>query len=164
VQDGFLGASQLNIKPREEIFFQSWWYDFELRERPSHPRLLQQMKSGSIIVNKRLKGNPWNGTILNLPRRKNSPSVDRVMIIVFWDCEGVILVDVMLRGETVKFITYVRTLSELRKHFKRVWPHNSPTGILLQHDSAELHTSLKTWEAITKFGWAISLHPLYSPV
>jgi hypothetical protein len=41
------------------------------------------------------------GTNLSLPRRKikNSPSASKVMITVFWDCEGVILVDAMSRGE-----------------------------------------------------------------
>jgi hypothetical protein len=32
---------------------------------------------------------PWNN------KCKNSPSVGKVMITVFWDCEGVILLDVL---------------------------------------------------------------------
>jgi hypothetical protein len=39
------------------------------------------------------------------------------MITVFWDCEGVILLVALLRWETVKSDTYVRTLIELGKHF-----------------------------------------------
>jgi histone-lysine N-methyltransferase SETMAR len=35
--------------------------------------------------------------------------------------------------------------------------------MLLQHDSARPHTSLKTREAITKFGWTVLPHPPYSP-
>jgi hypothetical protein len=38
------------------------------------------------------------------------------MIIVFWGC-GVILVDAMPRGETVKFDAYISALKELGKHF-----------------------------------------------
>lgn len=72
VQDVFLRASQSNGKPREEPFLPRCWYVFKLRERPSHPGLLQQMKPGSIILNWRQKGSPWNGAIINLPRRKNS--------------------------------------------------------------------------------------------
>jgi histone-lysine N-methyltransferase SETMAR len=34
---------------------------------------------------------------------------------------------------------------------------------LLQHDSARLHTSVKTQEAIMKFVWTVLLHPPYSP-
>jgi hypothetical protein len=37
------------------------------------------------------------------------------------------------------------------------------TEILLQNDSARSHTSLKIWEPITKFGWTVLSHPLYSP-
>jgi hypothetical protein len=53
--------------------------------------------------------------------------------------------------------------TELRKHFKRVWTHMNPTEILLLHDNARPHTSLKTLEAIIKFGWTVLPHPPYSP-
>jgi hypothetical protein len=49
---------------------------------------------------------------------KNSLSVGKVMITVFWDCEGVILVDVVLKEETINSNTYIRTLTEFRKHLK----------------------------------------------
>jgi histone-lysine N-methyltransferase SETMAR len=58
---------------------------------------------------------------------------------------------------------YIKTLTELGKHLRQVWPHKNPTEILLQHDNARPHTSLKTWEAITKFGWTVLHHPPYSP-
>jgi hypothetical protein len=60
-RDGFFRASQLNTELRKR-----------LKERPSYPTLLKQMKSRSSILNWRKKGNPWNGTILNLSRIKNS--------------------------------------------------------------------------------------------
>jgi hypothetical protein len=53
--------------------------------------------------------------------------------------------------------------TKLRKHLKQVWPHKNPTEILLQHGSAKPHTSLKTLEAITEFGWTVLPHPSYSP-
>jgi hypothetical protein len=78
------------------------------------------MQPGSIIKKWREKGNPWNGTIFNFHRRKNSKSLSagKVMITVFWDCEGVILVGAMLRRETINSDTCIRTSTELRKHFK----------------------------------------------
>jgi hypothetical protein len=33
--------------------------------------------------------------------------------------------------------------------------------MLLQHDNAQPHTSLRTQEAITKFGWNVLPHPSY---
>jgi hypothetical protein len=101
------------------------------------------------------KGNPWNGTILHLPGRKKSrksPSVGKIMVTVFWDCEGVILVDVITRGEKTNSDAYVMTLTELWKRFKRVRPYKNQTGILLQPVNARPHTSLKTRETFTKFG------------
>jgi Transposase. len=74
------------------------------------------------------------------------------MIAVFWNCEGVILVDKMPRGEIINSDAYIRTLTELSKLFRHVQPHKNPVEILLQHDGARPHVSLKTWEAITKFG------------
>jgi histone-lysine N-methyltransferase SETMAR len=34
---------------------------------------------------------------------------------------------------------------------------------LIQHDNAHPHTSLRTQEAIAKFGWTVLPHPAYSP-
>jgi len=45
---------------------------------------------------------------------EKSLSLDGVMITVFWHCEGVILVNVMLQWETVNSNAYIRTLTELR--------------------------------------------------
>jgi hypothetical protein len=78
------------------------------------------MQPGSIISNWRQKGNPWNGTIYNFQRRKNSNglSAGKVMITVFSDCEGVILVGAMLRRGIINSYTCIKTPTELRKHFK----------------------------------------------
>jgi hypothetical protein len=77
----------------------------------------------------------------------------RCTVSVFWESEGVILVDVVLKVETVNSNTYVRMLTELRKHIKLFQPYKSPTEILLQHDSSKSHTSVKkTWETSTTFG------------
>lgn len=121
------------------------------------------MKPGSIIFNWRQKGNLWNGTILNLPERerlKNFVTADKVIITVFWNCEGMIFVNVMLGGETVNSDASIRTLPELWKRFVRVWPCENLAKMVLQLDNARLQTSLKTWEDVTKFGWkCYSIHP-----
>jgi histone-lysine N-methyltransferase SETMAR len=35
--------------------------------------------------------------------------------------------------------------------------------MLIQHDNARPHTTLRTQEAIAKFGWTVFPHPPYSP-
>ena len=49
--------------------------------------------------------------------RKNkfkTPCAGKVMTTVFWDIDGVILVDVMARGETIKSDAYNKTLQRLK--------------------------------------------------
>ena len=66
-----------------------------------------------------------------------------------------ILADTMPREEKVNSGIDMGMLTKLRK---------GSTEVLLQNDSARPHTSLKTWEQITKFGWTVLPHPPYSPV
>jgi histone-lysine N-methyltransferase SETMAR len=75
----------------------------------------------------------------------------------------VILVAVMPRGDTVNSAACIRTLKELGKRFKLVRPYKNPAEIFLQHDSARPHASLKTREAITKFGSTVLPLPPCSP-
>jgi hypothetical protein len=75
-------------------------------------------------------------------KTEKSPSSGEVMISVFWHCEGVILVNLMLKCKTVNSNAYIRMLTELRKHFKRIQPHQNPTAILLHHDIARPYTCL----------------------
>jgi len=102
---------------------------------------------------------------LQSPRKKKfktTPSARKVMITVFWDIDGVILVDVMARGETINLNVCIKTLQKLKQRYRRVRPNRNPVDMLIQHDNAHPHTSLRTQEAIAKFGWTVLPHPPYS--
>jgi Transposase. len=119
--DVFLRASQLNGKPREKPFLPRCWYVFKLRERPTHPGLLQQMKPDSVILNWRQKGSLQEWCYCQSPRKKEFKhflSVGKVMITVFSHCAGHFLLVAMLRWQTVNFDAYVSMLEELGKCFK----------------------------------------------
>jgi hypothetical protein len=51
----------------------------------------------------------------------------------------------------------------LQKHFRRERPDKIIVEILLQHDNARPHTSLKTQAGITKLGWTVLPNLLYIP-
>jgi len=70
---------------------------------------------------------------------------------------------VMARGETVNLDAYIKTLQKLKQHYRRVHPSRNPGDMLIQHSCACPHKSLRTEEAIGKFGWAVLPHPPYSP-
>jgi hypothetical protein len=77
-----------------------------------------------------------------LPRKKKlktAPSAGKVMVTVFWDCDGVILVGVMPRGTTINSEAYINTLNKLKKNFRRVRPGKNPAEMLLQHDNAVIY-------------------------
>nr|CAI5818875.1 unnamed protein product [Callosobruchus analis] len=59
---------------------------------------------------------------------KATASAGKVMVTVFWDCEGVILIDVMPRGSTINSEAYVNTLTKLKKRFQRLRRHNNPVA------------------------------------
>jgi hypothetical protein len=55
------------------------------------------------------------------------------------------------------------TLKKLKKCFRRVRSHEDVTKVLLHHNNARPHPSLRTREAITKLQWTVLSHPPYSP-
>lgn len=106
----------------------------------------------------------WHHT--NSPRKKkfkSAPSAGKVMASVFWDSEGVLLVDIMERGTTINSTAYVNTLKKLEGRLRRVRPHRQKADVLLLHDNARPHVSRQTTAEIVKLGWTVLPHPPYSP-
>jgi hypothetical protein len=104
----------------------------------------------------------WSRIIRNYQEKRSSRQLlppENVMITIFWDTDGVILVDVMARGETISSNAYIKTLQELKELYRRVRPNRNPRDILIQHDNVRPHTSLETQETIAKFGWNVFPHP-----
>ena len=85
------------------------------------------------------------------------------MVTVFWDSVGVILVDFMSKGATINSNVCIDTLKKFKAKIQRVQPALEMSEVLLQHDNARPHTSLKTREIISSFGWTTISHPPYSP-
>ena len=94
---------------------------------------------------------------------KTVPSAGKVMATVFWDEEGVILLDFLEQGCTINSVRYVTTLQKLKARLKRVRPTKSMEDVLLLHDNARPHTSHHTSQEIEKIGWKVLPHPPYSP-
>jgi len=59
-------------------------------------------------------------------------------------------VDVMARGETINLDVYIKTLQKLKQRYQRVRPNRNPEDMLIHHDNALPHTSLRTQEAIAR--------------
>ena len=85
------------------------------------------------------------------------------MVTVFCDSVGVVLVDFMSKGATINLDVYIDTLKKLKARIRRVRPALEMSKVLLQHDNARPHTSLKTREVISSFSWTAISHSPYSP-
>ena len=79
------------------------------------------------------------------------------------DSVGVILVEFMSKGATINSDVFIDTLEKLKARIRRVRPALEMFKVLLQHDNARPHTSLKIREVIGSFGWTTTSHSLYSP-
>ena len=92
---------------------------------------------------------------------KLAPSAGKVMITVFWDIHGVLLVEYLPKGETVNSARYQVTLRKLAVAIRRKRPNLQ--SVILHHDNARPHTAHATAEEIAAKGWAVLPHPPYSP-
>ena len=63
---------------------------------------------------------------------KSQRSAGKIMATVFWDIEGVILVDFMPKGTTINSDAYIDTLRKLKAKLRRVRPHLDMSKVLLQ--------------------------------
>jgi len=89
--------------------------------------------------------------------------MQKVMVTVFWDASGVLLVDFLPHGQNITVARYIVTLKKLKRAIRRKRPGLVDDQILLLHDNARPHSALRTVEAIQKFGWSVLPHPPYSP-
>ena len=85
----------------------------------------------------------------------------KVMVTVFWNSVGVILVDFMSKGATINSDVYINILKKLKARIQRVRPALEMSQVLLQHDNARPHTNLKTREVISFFSWTTISHLPY---
>ena len=69
----------------------------------------------------------------------------------------------MFKGATINSDIYIDTVKKLKARIRRVRPALEMSKVLLQHDNASPHTSLKTREVISTFEWTTISHPSYSP-
>ena len=96
---------------------------------------------------------------------KVAAGAGKVMVTVFWDRDGVILVDFLEAGKNVDSNRYINTLRKLKRAVKEKRPEleASSCGIRIHHDNARPHTSRATVREIERLGWSVMRQQPYSP-
>ncbi|GBN87365.1 Histone-lysine N-methyltransferase SETMAR [Araneus ventricosus] len=90
-------------------------------------------------------------------------SAGKLMVTVFWDAQGILLIEFMTRGTTINSEVYCRTLKKLKRAIQNKRRGLLSYGVVLLHDNARPNTAVKTREVLRKFKWDVFQHPPYSP-
>jgi len=80
-----------------------------------------------------------------------------------WDREGVLLLDYVEPGSTIKSERYCETLKKLRRAIQNKRRGKMCSKVLFFHDNASPHNAIHTRELLDHFGWEVFEHPPYSP-
>jgi histone-lysine N-methyltransferase SETMAR len=95
------------------------------------------------------------------PRQQKAAS--KVMLTIFWDCQGVLLTDYLPRGQSVTSAYYGTLIERLRAAILQKRRGKITRGILLLHDNAPVHKGAVAQAAIRAAGFHELCHPTYSP-
>lgn len=90
-------------------------------------------------------------------------SAGKRMAIVFWDCDGILLIKWLPEKQTITGLYYCKILTELREAIKTQRRGKLTHGVLLQHDNARPHTAYLAVRTIRELGFDVLPHPPYSP-
>ena len=144
-------AILLKIEADEDRFFdriitgdETWVYQYDPETKQQSKLWLPRGSSGPI-------------------KFKSERSVKKVMATVFWDSEGVVLVDFLEGKKTVTGAYYVEVLRKLRAKLAKKRPGKLHRGILFHHDNAPAHSSRIVRDVLREFRWELLPHPPYSP-
>ena len=85
------------------------------------------------------------------------------MATVFWDANGVIMLDVLPKRSTINGVYYANLLDQLRTVIREKRRGKLSRGVLLQQDNARVHTCKIAMAAIELNGYESIPHPAYSP-
>ena len=94
---------------------------------------------------------------------KSVHSAEKVMASIFWDSQGVIMIDHLEQGCTINGAYYAGELRRLPQVIVKKRQGKLTRGVLLLQDNAPAHTSQVTMTAATVCGFEILPHPTYSP-
>lgn len=98
------------------------------------------------------------------PRKfKVQKSQLKIMATIFWDCEGILLIDYLPKGTTMNGQYYADLLTRLRSVVVEKRRGKVSRGVLLLQDNAPVHTSKVSRAALRETGFQEIDHPPYSP-
>jgi len=87
----------------------------------------------------------------------------KVLASIFWDQDGILLIDYLPKGQTINAEYYSSLLVQLKDFLKEKHRGEVTKGVLFLHDNASSHPALATQEKLAYLGFQCLDHPPYSP-
>lgn len=161
----------------------TFWVPHELSVHNIHVRKETCLKLLEINNNnpflKRLMTSDESYVLYETPQRRNEWSMKglkpssfpkgglhpkKIMLCIWWDCEGIIYREYMGQNTTVNADKYCAQLLEVQKALVSKRPALINRGnVVFQHDNARPHVANKTRDLLKALNWQVLPHPPYSP-
>jgi len=124
------------------------------------------MKPGYITLARRQSNNQWSGCIAAQPALKKfqvQKSAGKVLASIFWDQDGILLIDYLPKGQTINTEYYSSLLVQLKDILKEKRRAKVTKGVLFLHNNVPAHRALATRKKLAYLGFQCLDHPPYSP-
>ena len=106
----------------------------------------------------------WKRPSSPTPKKfKTQPSAGKIMGSVFWDSQGLIMIEYLEHGATITGNVYADQIKKLRQEIIEKRRGKLAKKVLFHQDNAPAHKSAVAMAAIQDAGFEILDHPPYSP-
>jgi len=89
-------------------------------------------------------------------------STGKVLACIFWDQDGILLIDYLPKDQTINAEYYSSLLVQLKGILKEKRCRKVTKGVLFLHDNAPAHRTLATQRKLAYLGFRCLDHPPYS--
>jgi histone-lysine N-methyltransferase SETMAR len=96
-------------------------------------------------------------------KAKTVLSAGKVMASVFWDAKGILFIDYLQKGKTIKGEYYANLLNRLKTAIAEKRPGMNKKKVLFHQDNAPVHSCTVAAQKIKELGFELVPHPPYSP-
>jgi len=117
-------------------------------------------------MTRRQSNNQWSGSIAAHPTPNNSECknpLENVLASIFWDRDGILHIDYLLKGQTINAEHNPPLLVHLKDILKRKRRWKVTKCVLFLHDNGPAYRALVTQKKVAYLGFHCLDHPPYSP-
>jgi hypothetical protein len=143
-----VGAQRTEGSRKNEMNRMGLSYGMQMKAKIRLTGLLLGTNHGRITTNPNQSVLQCNGNIS--VHFKVTPSAGKVMLTVFRDSRGVLLVHFKKRGENVNSASYCEVLLKIRDAIRRKRPGKLARGVLLYHENVKIQYSPSNPEQNTR--------------